>query len=382
MYDPTTRPPILSLNLQINEIESETIELYCLTEIDSKIDRFCEIYHINDKLVIKNLKNRITEALRTKYPFLFPNSNKDKDSNAKTKKKIQSERNMPFSTKFKPKTTLIDTSVSKIGIQNIIYNKKIDSKLYSQVNPPHRKSGKFTKSFTDATKPRFFSNKQILGEKENKDKDTQVKEEIKQKPQLNIELSLSGILKEQEVCSVYNFNNPLLSYSYTNPSAISQKPIPHTTTNKSFLGRMTESDMISDPRLHTSGYSQSKMTKKSSFYEYSNQQSKRYSLMHDGQITLHETRTDNEIINTNEPINNFDNYIFKVLPKEQLKMIFDKLDSHGSGLIGPKNLNLRSLSAEHLKMLEGVVVEIFKAEQNAYFTFPDFCRLVKEHARI
>ena len=378
------RPPILTLTIQINEYESETIEIFCLTEVDPKTEKFCKTYNITDEKLMKKLKTRINQALKELYPFLFPKVKKTKETNKKTNKKPISERNIQFSKSFKPKTMAAETSVSKIGIQNLIYTKKGDTNIYQNSNNQSRKNNRLAKSFVESVKPRSFINKKPAEEKENKIKAKNDDTSTTEKPQLNIDISLSSIInKEAGICSVYNFNNPLLSYSYTNPNVIQQRPAPQTTTNKSFMGKMRDGDMDYENKRYMSSYSNGKMTKKSSFYEYSNNHDTRNVSIYDSQLKLKETRTKNDILNNIDgSVHSFDNYVFKLMPKDQLKAIFDKLDFNSSGLIGPKNLNLRSLSAENLKMLEGVVIEVFKMDQNSYLTFPDFCRLVKDYAKI
>ena len=381
MSETATKPPILTLNVQVNEFESERIEIFCLTELEDKTDRFCKVYHITDNALINKFKLRVKDALKAKYPFLFPNEKKKKALNPKTKKKLPSERDIPVTSKFKSRTTLVDSSVSKVGIQSLLYNNKKDTNLYQNSNLKNRKANKLVKSFADTTKARKFTSKKPAEDKENKIKSkNETKDVPKGKTQLDLNLSLSTVMnKEGGVCSVYNFNNPLLTYSYTNPNVMQNKPIPKTTTNKSFLGKIGESDFNYDNNRYMSSYSNAKMAKKSSFYEQSNHHDKRKSSIYDSQVQLKETRATYNIINdANESVNNFDNYVFKLIPMEKLKDIFDKLDSDRSGLIGPKNLNLRSLSAEHLKMLENVIIEIFKVDQNTYFTFQDFCQLVKD----
>lgn len=384
MYEPAKRTSILTLNIQINEYESECLEIFCLTELDAKTDRFCRTYQIQDLKTVSKLKQRIRESLKEKYPFLLIKEKNYKDTKRPNTKKVTSTKEIPGVRKITNKKITVETSVSKGGIHNLLYSKKGDNNFGKSSCTTKSKGYRAVKSFVETIKPRVFMNKKPQDDKENVEgSKKEIKNNFSERPQLNIDLSLSSIMiREPTVASVYNMTNPLLSYSYTNPTVLQQRVVPLTASNRSFLERATETDFDTKDRKFSCNSSQAKLTKKSSFYEYSSNQDKRNYLF-DSQLKLRESSMNNNgIEDKTDSALNFDNYAFKIIPKDQLKLIFEQLDSNHSGLIGPKNLNLRSLSSEHLKILEGVVIEIFKRDKNTFFTLHDFCQLVKDHVKI
>lgn len=384
MYEQPDRLPILTLNLQINDLEHECIELYSINEIERKVDHFVRTYQITDTKLIKRLKARIKESLTVKYPFLAPKDDKENKKTTRTKQKITSAREVPLSSKIWAKKPNAENSVNKFGIQHIIYSKKTIASSNQITSNSHHKSKNVIKTPSNTSKFQFKNNRKNDENNENRDSKKSLKNTESIKPRENFDKNINSFLEQEHmIASVYNFNNPLLSYSYTNPNVIQPRIVPQTATNRSFMCRMADSEADMEPRSYMSSYSNAKMTKKSSFYEYSNHHDKRSSFVHDNQLKLHENRLKNDVADhDNGSILSFDNYVFKIIPKDQLKSIFDQFDSNKTGLIGPKNLNLRSLTAEHLKMLEEVVIEIFKKEPNVFFTFNDFCRLVKDHVKI
>lgn len=381
MCEPTTHCPILTLTIQVTDLESESIDIFCLTEIDAKIEYFCKIYKISDKTTVKLLTARIRDCLQEKYPFLVCRDSAKAKSKRVSKTKPTNIRDALIARKIVSKQMAIETSVSKVGIQSLLYSRKGQSKAGAGVSTTKGRGSRMIKSFAEPAKSRVFIKGKNGEDKENFE-DKEAKERMTAKPMLNIDLTLSGIIgRETTIASVYNSPNPLLSYSYTNPSVIYQRQAPQTATNKSFVCRVAESELDTDNKRLTSNFSQSKLSKKSSFYEHNND--RRCSRIGDNQVKLKEIMVNRSTADTEtETPYNYENYVYRLLPKNQLRSIFESLDGSGSGLVGPKNLNLRSLSAEHLKMLEGVVIEIFRMEQNGFLTFNDFCRLVKDHVRV
>ena len=75
------------------------------------------------------------------------------------------------------------------------------------------------------------------------------------------------------------------------------------------------------------------------------------------------------------------NFLFKIISKDELKKIFDDLDQKKMGLIGAKNLNFRKISANNLKILESLLLNFYN-RPNLFYDFEDFIEQCKLYIKI
>ena len=64
--------------------------------------------------------------------------------------------------------------------------------------------------------------------------------------------------------------------------------------------------------------------------------------------------------------------------EKEVRQIFNILGEYGKGRIGPKNLNLKALTAKQTDALEFVIIEIFKGGQYNELCFDEFFTMVRE----
>ena len=380
----TMKNPLLILNIKINDTETERIEIETLKDISDRVEEFCDIYQIRDKAVIAKMKRRVEKCVKSKYKFVEQKENaKPRIKGAKgNKKKIQ--RKMVKPIKVKRRKLTIDTKSHPIGITRLVHNRAASSFIEKKkVREENSKKRKEVSSFANYIKKRkkldkLKANKVELPEEIEQDENSSKNE--------NIDREKSNTQSQHNTITIYDVRNDRLnSLTYTNSLLLNEHNRSISLTNSQYdKPKRLEIDLNSEVSKFNRKISGRHTTKKSSFYEHYNTPQNRTLANPNSIIKLRQSKLKHELIrdDINDSILSYDTYVFKVLPKNQLKQIFSNMDANGSNLIGPRNCNLRNISAEHLKLLESVIIEIYNEDENTYFTFKDFCKLVKEHVNI
>ena len=379
--------PILIMNIQINESEYERLEINTLKDIAEKVENFCRTYQLKDTKVIRSIKKRAEKSLIDKFPFLKHSEDKKRILKASTgsksnKHKIPNRR-LRNSHRSQKRSLMQDTANRPIGISGLIFNKVSNNFIYKRPPLPQTKPKGIASAF-------IYKKKKTSDKQKNKKQKT-VSSKInfdKENKQRDLVTPVKQPSTEQfEEFSIYGRRNRAMeSFTYTNPAVMKRQTqsvhIPERREPSAQKLEINLNNEVSTFLTNKSNKDQSR--KKSSFYGDCNTPKKQNNKEAGTGIRMRESKLRHEIIreSIHDSVLSYETYVFKILPKDVLRKIFDSMDQNDSGLIGPKNLNLRSISAEHLKLLENVVLEIFSLNKNSFFTFTDFCKLVKKYVEM
>ena len=377
--------PILILNIQINESEFERIEINTLKDINKKIDSFCFTYQIKEEKVIKSIKKRAEKSLIDKFPFLKREDSKKRilkvSTGSKANKNKIPVRRSRNSHRPQKRSLMLDSMHKPIGISGLIFNKISNNYIYKRPPLPKAQPKGIASAFV--YKKKKTSVKQKTQKENNIQSKTNLEKENKQKDPITPVKQPSN--EEIEEFSIYGRRNRATeSFSYTNPVVMKrQTQSVHIPNNREDNVQKLEINLNNEVSTFLTNKTNT-VERKQSFYgncRTPKNQGKRGS---GKQIRMRESKLKHEILreSIHDSVLSYETYVFKILPKVVLRKIFDSMDQNDSGLIGPKNLNLREISAEHLKLLENVVLEIFSLDKNSFFTYTDFCKLVKKHVEI
>lgn len=382
MFDIDQRTPLLVLNIQINESESERINIFGLSDIEDKVDLFCKNYQIKDKNVVKKIKARIRLTLSDRYPFLVHQATKVITNN-NVAVKPSSKKNPTLKSQLRPRKLAIDTSVNKPSVSNLIYAKKAKTNTLAKQAPIHRITNREMQLFSNPSNPSKLIKKRTKVDKENHplvEERPATDYMIKYRPTSEIALGYHRS-KNYLVSAIHNSINLSTSAANAIITGIPQQGTPQNPNVKVRTDAFADVDLELEARKHLSNYSQAKLSYKSSICEPMNHPDISRQSVSNSRVHICETRIRNEILHdrTNS-IKSFNKSCNRGPSDEHLREIFEKLDYKGSGLVGPRNINLRSLSADNLRHLEDFIIEIFKKEQDWYMNFTEFCSMTKQLA--
>ena len=364
--------PILILNLQFNDSDPKPLEIYSMGDATTQIQSFCTANGIKDKNIVERLRNRIAACL---INFESADENKqDENLPDKAEQKPWAENKPNGHKRLKSKQLFIDTSAKSLGMQSLAYTSKTTKAMGHNYSTVQGQGHKLVKSLAEAVKARLFTTKASkLNEQQNKehteDKNNIIeKKDVKMVPQTSISIT-EGVQKA--------FNQSNLSTMTSNRSVFNFnefKAVPRNTPAKSFINSLTDEKTKAKNNTSHSITRNPKIFKKSSFYEYS-------------QLTDH--RLDQNIYQhfgnprqlekmDTDSIESLDDNVLKRISIPELKLIFNKLDCEGFGHIGPRKMDLRSLSAVEMQNTEPIIAEILKRDKDAYFNFKDFCKIANQ----
>ena len=365
--------PILILNLQINEADTKSIKIYSVGDATTKIQSFCTVHNIKDRNVIERLRNRAAACLSNTEKS-NENDTQENIFNANEHKSLKTVDKVSKHHRVRSKQLFIDTSPNTLGVQSLAYTSKT-SKAMGQSHASVQGQGhKLVKSLAEAVKAKLFTTKASKHDEMYKQdiqkENTPVEEKPTRKivPQTSLTIS-EGVQKEFDLKTqptMASSKNMLQSYEF--------KAVPRNTQARSFMNSLTE-----EKDLNTGYDSQQrnhfgKVIKKSSFYEYSNIADRKI----DSNIYQQFSRPREIEKMDTKSMDSIEETVLKRMTMSELKTIFNKLDGEGSGHIGPRKMDLRSLSASEMQNAEPIIAEIFNRDGDAYFNFKDFRKIANE----
>lgn len=375
--DQSKKTPMLILNIQINDSETESIRIYGLSEAEAKIDLFCKNYQISDRDVIRKIKARLRVTLKEKYPFLGA-----KEVRPYLDGHIHNAKHGTLGKPKRSNRTGADKSLNKIGIQSLVYSKKTEVQIINRQSLVGQINNQQHSSYNNSLKPRPLTMLRTKANKENKKHLKRPTTNIIHKYDVKPNIYTDNPQQTQYLVSSIT-NNANLSSIYINPALqlINKISTPQIPNNVTGTAAFADFDLDSAAKIHMSNYSYVKLSNKSSFYE-PNQPDRHRSVLGSHKVNIVENRVRNELMD-NDPtsIKSFNKSVANKTDKETLRGIFDKLDCEGSGLIGPSNVNLRQLTAGDMKMIEGIIVDIFKRDQDSGISFKEFCNMIKGQSK-
>lgn len=365
------KAPLLVLNVQINECEAESIIIYALPETDTKIDLFCRNYHITDRDIIKKLKARLRLTLKEKYPFLGAKDGKLSTAALAKLKSFSKAKNEGLALPNKRKKK-INTCVNKTGIQSLVYSKKTEAQVLQRpILIDRTMNNKSTSHASYIHGKQLF--KKYTGRKENVQARRPATQLIdKYKPAEDT--IMGNEAHSSYLMSAYNnnFNGSVLTHGGLIAQVATPQPV------KTGLYGFEHVELESEAARHLSNYSQPRASRKASLVEH-NALDLRKSVLCSNRIALRESRVNNEVLESEHmSIQSFNKSTAVRNQNEQLRDIYEKLDANGSGIVGPRNMNLRNLTADDLKRIQAVVIELCRMDPDAVMTFKQFCELARE----
>ena len=370
MSDVSTASPLLLITFQINENNAGCIEIYRLEDIDKRINEFCKGYNIFDLLSITRIKNRAYKTIN--YPC---EANFDKIEPYKergSKKQASCKSSLSFKRGYQ-------NSKNKIGIKGIMGNIHLNgANTRPCINNPL--IPKMIQPFYLKSKPQKivkhenYSTKNIF--QNMRTKTAQRKS--------NISISSNILIKDIRIPK--NQKNQLynIGYAFKSPFVMEDNTECRDTLKIDTDERFTDeasitsfpSPILKNLNLYSPARSQFKTdtnderNNKDNCSHASKETSEKFrNLIVEIEGNKRGYYTD---MDTQKSDTNF--YMTK-----KLRALFEQLDSNGSGLIGPRNLNLRAITTSNLQLFETVIAELFKDGDNNYYTFADFSDLVDRH---
>lgn len=345
------KKPILVLNIQINDFESEKLEIFNLTDMEEKINHFCKIYSISSIKTVKKIKKRVKDCLKEKYPFLVIKENKpvikklDKENKIKTsfiEQKEKKKSSMIKSLVYKRVSSAkpgAKTKQQKKVLNHLIHKKRFISKRATQ--DKKSKYDKINKSITEGNCD-IYDNIQ-----------SKTNNEI-----FNLEKQNPG------------------SFLYQNRDKLHQSNLPNSMQNNHLERKNSESMTSCYNNLRNN--SRSFATRKSNFCDstiYRTRNMSQSRILKEKDISLISNMVGN---NHSKAIIDEHKQSIPFKTEKEVRQIFNILDEYGKGRIGPKNLNLKALTAKQTDALEFVIIEIFKGGQYNELCFDEFFTMVRE----
>ena len=365
--------PLVILNIQINESETESVQINRFNDVSDKIGLFCKNYHIANKSVIAKIESRVLMILRDRYPFLAMNDNSNSKKKEKTITRTFKDKTL-VGGKKKPEDLTIDTGATKFGIQHILYSKKGVTTLNYKAPSVFQYKKKNSQSFATSLKPKPIKKNNPKYDKENirdfsKENDAKLEGNIKygqDNPRSNTKPVDSTAGHKPLISFDANFGN---INKLRTPTAGS---INNNTTN------LNSNEISTEARQYFSNLRQAREFKKSSFCREKIAPESLANNLYQSCIPTDEYKSFHLVNNDDNQTNNNSIIDNGLISREKLKTVFNQLDASGLGYIGPNNINLKSLSADCLKLLKNVIISIFKKDYDSSIHFDEFCAIVDD----
>lgn len=373
--------PILILNFIFDDHEVKKCEIHSFGDATIQIQSFCTAHGIKSKEVVEGIRNRVAACLLYQGSYvesrqnenIAPHGNKD----ATTDKKDISKHNRTKSRKL-----TIETSPRNTKTNCVVHTTKATNTAGKGNGTVQGKGHQLIKSLAESVKTRLFTSKTSKLNENVENKLEKNPESIKyQEPETHN--NQDNIFDEAEPEDLFQktleSNTEIEIYTESQAPIIKPTKEPFTCADYkseakvprkgSFIKSLADSTNLDNTK--GSHLNRNRMVKKSSFYEYS----------------ITDSKFDRNIYdNFNEPQKlkrlqtastaSFEQEILKRVSMPEIKSIFNKLDAESYGHIGPKKMDLRSLSSVQLNNMEPVIAEILTKDGDVCLNFKDFCKIV------
>lgn len=361
--------PILIINLQIDESEPKTVEIYSMSDATHQIQIYCMQNGIRDKNIIERLRNRVATCIENANEILNPVF---KEKNLETNNRVHYNDNHTMGhRRVRSKLLIIDASQNSLGIQSLAFTAKTSKAMNQSHGAMQGQGHKLVRSLAEAVKARLFTtkNSNSIDLTMSKVKEVDKSEANEQLKRNHRKQSISAMGDENK-----GFGQHIAYFQTYNRNSVNPndfRPVSQNNRNKIFVNPLIDNKKHENEINSHSISRSSKLNKKSSFYDI-------------GQIA--DPKIDRNIYDNFRKAGykekfefssseNIDQRVFKRISVSELKNIFNKLGSDNSGHIGPRKMDLRTLSSAQLNNVEPIIAEILKRDKDAYFNFKDFCKI-------
>lgn len=377
------RAPLLILNIQINESETESLQIYDLSDVKQKLSLFCKNYNIIDKKTVARMKTRVLVTLKDKYPFLVIKEPKPIAATYQNRKTLFSSKVPQPDRHRRMKNLTIDTNIVKVETASGVNTKRGDRLTHMIPTTCHRNS-RMTQSFLGVVKPSVTSKaKAKENNKENAPRHIRqlTDDTIPNRP-LAETIFGNDVARYYMMTDLQNrIGSPQNSVNVSMMSPYAQKtPFVFSRANQNKITSEPKQEVGSEKQLIT--FNSPKILYKASFNEPVHQHEPQTGNLYDSCIQFQSGRLKNPQIENPKinvkTIGGFD----RDLAKPYLWTVFKQLDADGSGYISPRNINLQGLNADTLKMLKNVVIEVFKLGQDEGLNFVEFCDIAENQTNL
>lgn len=360
---------LVVVNVEINDVMTESIRIGSLDEVDEKVGMFCNNYGILDTEIVKNIKTRILMIFKSQYPSLVTSMYPCKPNTGLKRKTASSVKKLPLNDKKRLNRLTTDYSGTKIKTYSMLDTKRADNTMATKHPIIGANRRHVTHSFVHQVNPRtssrFLLANPKVGHKENNKADHRTPDPRMTdnlKPLLYTE-SDNQSKKRSAMSELYDTGNVHTFYNNSPFVNIGQLRTPVNIGSRAH----ENVDIATEAEKHFSNYSKPITVRASGITEPSEVRSIYRPLIHSNNP---DTYVDDKEITGDSRKAIVD------VSHQRLKGIFDKLDGESLGYIGPCNISLRNLSADDLKLLKTFIIEIYKKDQGSMTTFSDFCTMI------
>ncbi len=362
----------LTINIEINEIETETIKVSSVQELNSKLTAFFDNYNINESLLQSKIKRRVLAS----YNRLLKESNLaavQKPTNDKKQPTVpQTDSRKPIAQPnnqlIKPKSSMFDFGV-KVGIGGSAFLKHytFGQQQLKSLKLPTEKQNKFTGTELSKRKePISETNLNGFEVRKRNFKDFEFRK------------ADNGLSKTE-----FTASRQKESSRFDNDWLVAQFGTPKVPAN--WKGQLGE-EVAGIKSLAEEGLLQLEKTNKKPSVEVSLDRRKTVvnQNVNGGQFESHQERLAmNRHSSIREPIKPFygiDTQAVGGSPVAQQSLspqqVFSLLDGMKIGLISQKNMNISSLSVSYLKRLQPLIARIYSGDETTCFDFKDFEKML------
>ena len=384
--------PIVKIKFQIGKNLNEELIINKKSEISIQLLTFFHKFNIQNREMktivkqyvinfIENAKKRVNLKIKINKDTLTLNPNKS--NKLKIEFELKKNKHLEDKKFVKKNSEEVLNKIKKFafcrrksGIEKIQFN------LINKLIP--KKRNNFNKTNLQNKIKTIASHKSIKSTKKKTSKIEKIEGLEKLKLNLNSKEIETKRTKRTKINSIKNF----LSFTKESPKKkYNKKKLVLDENDINWLGTFENKDDLKDINLYKDLNKSLKDKNINSQFQTKKYFFKKKTHFSSDVISIDKTLNNNMKTPSFHLLNKFskikkrgfknkknyfkDHFLFKIISKEEMKIIFNELDQKEIGLIGAKNLNLRKMSAKNLEIYENLFLHFYQ-NPNLLFDFEDF----------